>query len=100
MNYKFFKEYDQLELLQKVYSEMLDQIHVKDGKKSLSGSLLGEGEMEFQKQIDFLTKANYSGWIIIENYYDQKPLRLQSETDQLSLLIRDLVTLKKALGCK
>lgn len=57
MNYKFFKKYDQLEILKKVYGKMLPQIHVKDGKGNLSGSLLGEGEMDFKRQIDFLRKA-------------------------------------------
>ena len=98
MNYKFFSNYEQMEILKDVYPKMIPQLHVKDGIDHLSGSLLGEGNMDFFKQMDYLKEKEYSGWIIIENYYDQLPLRSKNEDDQLELLIRDLETVKKSLG--
>jgi sugar phosphate isomerase/epimerase len=98
MNYKFFSGYDQLEILNDVYPKMIPQLHVKDGINDLSGSRLGQGNMDFFKQIELLKEKNYSGWIIIENYYCQLPLRAENESDQLELLIQDLKTLKNALN--
>ncbi|MDR1623723.1 MAG: sugar phosphate isomerase/epimerase [Tannerellaceae bacterium] len=95
MNYKFFRQYDQLKILNEVYPKMIRQLHVKDGTSTLSGSLLGDGNMDFFKQMEFLKAKNYSGWIIIENYYNQLPLRMRHGDDQLALLIKDLNTLKR-----
>jgi sugar phosphate isomerase/epimerase len=98
MNYKFFSKYDQLEILNDVYPKMIPQLHVKDGVDGLSGSRLGQGNMDFFKQIELLKEKKYTGWIIIENYYCQLPLRAENEKDQLQLLIEDIKTLKDALG--
>lgn len=98
MNYKFFSKFDQMEVLQKAWSRIVPQLHVKDGVKDLSGSLLGEGEMDFIKQAEFIAKSDYSGWIILENYYSHLPLRKSSTADQLTLLKQDIATVKKVFN--
>lgn len=97
MNYKFFSKLDQMEVLEKAWPRMVPQLHIKDGVKELSGSLLGEGEMDFFKQAEFIAKSDFNGWIILENYHSHLPLRKTSAADQLALLKQDLATAKKAL---
>ena len=63
----------------------------------MSGSLLGEGTSDFFEQIEYLKSSNYSGWFIYENYYAEKPLRLDGD-DQLLMMQKDIKILNKALG--
>lgn len=100
MNYKFFSGLNQLEVLNDVYPsvERLGQLHVKDGTDVLSGGLLGEGDMDFFAQIEELKKRKYKGWIIIEDYYCEGPNKDKNILDQLSLLKKDIATLKSALA--
>lgn len=97
MNYKFFSKLDQMDVLTKNYPAMAPQLHIKDGIDDLSGSLLGRGEMDFYPQAEFIANSDFSGWIILENYYSRLPLRGGSATDQLELMKIDLATAKKAL---
>lgn len=97
MNYKFFSKLDQMDVLKKALPRMVPQLHIKDGVKDLSGSLLGEGDMDFFKQADFIANSDYKGWIILENYHSHLPLRKTSVADQLALLKQDVATAKKAL---
>lgn len=96
-NYKFFKNFNQMEILGGLYPQILDQLHVKDGIDAMSGSLLGEGLAQFEEQIKYLKEKEYSGWYIFENYFHQLPLRTQAEKDQLSLLFKDIEKLKSML---
>jgi sugar phosphate isomerase/epimerase len=74
------------------------EVHVKDGNAgSLSGALLGEGEAGFSETIRMLVEKGYSGWMLLENYYDRKPLR-DREEGCLDLMRKDLETMKKALS--
>ncbi len=98
MNYKFFSHLDPLPNLRELYPHMVNQLHFKDGVSDLSQCLLGEGEMEFEKQAQFIRDSDFSGWIILENYYSHMPLRGDSWTNQLALLKKDLKHLKTALG--
>ena len=51
------------------------EIHVKDGlNKKDSSAYLGEGETDFAGTMEVLKKANYKGWLHLENFYDRKPL--------------------------
>ena len=77
---------------------MCNQLHVKDGEE-MSGGLLGTGPSDFFKTMDWLDKHDYTGYILLENYYDQLPLRLQHE-DPYELLRQDIATLKKAIQSK
>ncbi|HWQ77745.1 MAG TPA: sugar phosphate isomerase/epimerase family protein [Anaerovoracaceae bacterium] len=98
MNYRFTGGHDQVDTLHTLYPYIIDQVHVKDGVTDLSGALLGKGSMDFYKQMDYLVSQKYQGWFIMENYYCESPLRNLNEEDQLSLLIKDLQTVKSALG--
>ncbi len=95
-NYSLFKGYDQIKILEEMYPYMVNQIHVKDGNNAMSGALLGKGDSNFNGTIDFLKKKNFQGYILLENYYDQLPLRLEDE-NPYNLLEEDINILKKAI---
>ena len=97
MNYKFFSKFDPLEVLKKLYPRMVPQLHIKDGVDVLSGGMLGEGNMDFFKQAEFLAASDFDGWIILENYHSHLPIRGNSRANQLELLKKDLQTAKRAL---
>jgi sugar phosphate isomerase/epimerase len=82
-------------------NELMDvicEIHVKDGKgKDLSGALLGQGDTDFYGCIEVIKKHGFEGWIVSENYYDQKPLSEQN-SDLKALIKQDLEILKAALA--
>ena len=40
----------------------------------MSGSLLGTGDSGFHETMHWLDNHDYSGYILLENYYDQLPL--------------------------
>lgn len=95
-NYHLFRGYNQLEILEGLYPYMVNQIHVKDGKGAMSGGLLGTGDSDFMGSINFLARNNFSGYILLENYYDQVPLRLKEE-NPYELLQEDLRILREAI---
>lgn len=45
----------------------------------------------------WLDNHDYSGYILLENYYDQLPLRTQAD-NPFDLLRQDIEILKKAIG--
>ena len=95
-NYYLHKRYDTPQLLDQLFDHICE-IHVKDGKdQDLSGALLGQGDTDFYGSIQVIKKHDYGGWIVIENYYDQKPLSDQ-DADAAALIEADLKTLKAAL---
>ena len=63
----------------------------------LSGALLGTGDAGFHDTMKWLDQHNYTGYILLENYYDQLPLRTQAE-NPYDLLREDIKILKKAIG--
>lgn len=101
-NYKFFKGYSQLMMLEKLYPYMGEMLHVKGstGQEKeggvLGGALLGENDPEFGCGMDFLVQKKFSGWIILENIYHTPPL-FKSEEDSLRLIQEDIARLKNAL---
>jgi len=97
MNYKYFSHLDPLSNLKDLYPHMVNQLHFKDGIKEMSGSMLGEGDMEFEKQAEFIKNSDFNGWVILENYYSHLPIRGDSISNQLALLKKDLAHLKGAL---
>jgi sugar phosphate isomerase/epimerase len=97
-NYFYGKGYDQVEILEDLYDHLVPQLHVKDGKKGvLAGSLLGEGEANFYGVMDVLKKRNYQGWLILENLYEQMPLRARNE-DVFKTFLEDVRILRKAIS--
>jgi len=95
-NYFLFKGYDQVEILRRLHDLMVPQLHVKDGNGVMSGSLLGKGNSNFYGTIETLKEIGYEGYILLENYYDQLPLRLENESPY-ELLRQDVAILKKAV---
>ena len=95
-NYYLNKGYNSPQMLDELMDSICE-IHVKDGKgKDLSGALLGQGDTDFYSSIEVIKKHGYDGWIVIENYYDQRPLSAQNN-DLKALIKEDLNILKAAL---
>lgn len=94
-NYNVFRNYDERNILEGLYSKMCNQLHVKDGAE-MSGGLLGSGPSGFHETIGWLKAHNYTGYILLENYYDQLPLRRQAE-NPYDLLCEDIRILRQAL---
>ena len=96
-NYHLFRGYKELDILEGLYPYMCDQLHVKDGSGAMSGGLLGTGDSGFFETIDWLKAHDFSGTILLENYYDQRPLRTQAE-NPYDLLREDIKILKNAIA--
>ena len=97
-NYNVFRGYSETAILEGLYPYMCNQLHVKDGEE-MSGGLLGTGPSDFFATMEWLDKHDYTGYILLANYYDQLPLRLQNE-NPYELLRQDICTLKKAIQSK
>lgn len=97
-NYNVFRGYSETEILEGLYPYMCNQLHVKDGEE-MSGGLLGTGPSRFFDTMDWLDKHDYTGYILLKNYYDQLPLRLQGE-NPYDLLRQDIAILKKVIQSK
>jgi len=96
-NYYLKKGFNTAEVLEQLFPYVCE-IHVKDGRNGyLSGDLLGEGDSGFFNAIQVIKKNHYSGWLLLENYYDQEPLSLQDE-NPLTLIKKDFEILKKAIA--
>jgi sugar phosphate isomerase/epimerase len=95
-NYHLFRGYDQLEILDGLYPYMIGQLHVKDGRGAMSGAPLGAGDSDYHGTMRALMGRGFRGCILLENYYDQLPLRLESD-DPYSLLANDIDTLRRTL---
>lgn len=96
-NYHLFRGLKQLDVLEGLYPHMCNQIHVKDGRGAMSGGLLGTGDSGFSETMSWLKNHNYTGYILLENYYDQLPLRTQSQ-NPYDLLREDIKILRSAIG--
>lgn len=94
-NFKFNFDMDQCEQLRGLYPYMDDQLHVKDGITEPGGCMLGCGNTDFFAQMEILRGKGYSGWIIIENYYNLHPLREKAVNHrQMELLRKDVETIR------
>ena len=96
-NYQLFRGYSELDILEGLYPSMCRQIHVKDGRGAMSGSLLGTGDSGFFETMAWLGAHGYTGYILLENYYDQLPLRTQAE-NPYDLLREDIRILRQAIA--
>lgn len=94
-NYNVFRDYDEVEILEGLYPLMCNQLHVKDGQE-MSGGYLGSGPSNFHASMKWLGEHGYTGYILLENYYDQIPLRLQNK-DPYEILRKDIETLRQAI---
>jgi len=96
-NYELNCGYKESEILDELYPYMCDQLHVKDGDEVMSGGLLGTGTSEFYDTISALDAHDYSGMILLENYYDVYPLRTVKE-NPYDILAEDIRILKDAVN--
>ena len=65
------------------------EIHVKDGFGSeISSCYLGQGDTGFSETIQILKNNSYSGWLHLENFYDQKPM-CDTEETYIDVMKRD-----------
>ena len=95
-NYFLDKGYNTQEMLDQLM-DLVGFIHVKHGKgRDLSGALLGKGDADFYGSIEVIKKHGFTGWVILENYYDQKPLSAEN-ANPLELIKEDVHILKAAL---
>lgn len=69
---------------------------MKDGlNKKDSSAYPGEGETDFAGTMEVLKKANYKGWLHLENFYDRKPL-CDTQASFNEVAKHDLALLKQA----
>jgi sugar phosphate isomerase/epimerase len=89
-------KYNIAEMIRKM-AQFICEVHMKDGDDQLSAALLGRGKAGFYQSIEALKEINFSGWIHLENIYNQKPLN-SGDDDPFELLKQDIDILKKALN--
>ncbi len=76
-------------------AEHVAQIHVKDGyNRTISSALLGKGDVSFLKTAEVIRRTRCTEWLLLENYYNRRPLSLLNE-DAFELIRRDVDTLRK-----
>lgn len=70
-------------------------LHTKDGVENPGDRLLGMGNTDFFRQMEYLRTHGFEGWIVTENYYNLLPLRVEAPGNcQMELLKRDIETLR------
>lgn len=98
-NYVSNVGWDQVSMLEQIYDRLYPQIHVKDGVGQANSSrLLGQGDTNFYGTIEFLKKKDYSGWLLLENFYECMPLRALSPYNYMDIMKMDIDTIRKACG--
>ena len=96
-NYHLFRGYSETDMLEGLYPHMCNQLHVKDGQGIMSGGLLGTGDSGFFETMSWLDSHGYTGYILLENYYDQLPMRAQANSPY-ALLREDIRILRQAIS--
>lgn len=95
-NYHLRRQYNPAEMVNELFP-FIEEVHAKDGRDGfMSASLLGEGDSGFHETMEALKNNHYEGWILLENYYDQKPLSL-TEENPIKLLEKDISILKSVI---
>lgn len=96
-NYKSYMNWDPPQMLRGLIEHDLlyPEIHVKDGFGSNPASCyLGEGDTGFAETMRLLHGCGYSGWLHLENFYDQKPLCDMGQS-YIDVAKRDLERLRR-----
>lgn len=92
-NYYLDRGYSQPDILEAL-AEHVIQIHVKDGyNRTISSALLGRGDVSFGRTAEVIRRTGCTEWLLLENYYDRRPLSLLEE-DVFELIRRDVDTLR------
>lgn len=88
-NYFLNRGYSQPDILRRIHPHVV-QLHIKDGYNGhLSSALLGQGETRFQETAQVIRDTRCSEWLILENYYNVRPLS-DLHPDPFELLARDI----------
>ncbi|MGI6117102.1 MAG: sugar phosphate isomerase/epimerase family protein [Bilifractor sp.] len=96
-NYEGLTDFDGYEILKELYPSLSNQMHIKDGMKGENASrILGTGNARFLEKIRFLKEKKFSGWLILENLYEQKPMR-DLNPSCIEILKEDIKWLKEAV---
>jgi len=73
-------------------------IHVKDGSNgNISSELLGDGDTSFAESVRAIKEIGYSGHILIENYYNKRPLSDKAD-NPFRLLEMDIERFREAFA--
>lgn len=96
-NPQYMRNYSAPEMIRELKGKICE-VHVKDGRRGeLSASLLGEGDSDFFGSVAALKETGYSGYIVLENYYDRAPMN-RCDRDAIALLRSDIEIMKKAFA--
>lgn len=96
-NYYLDRGYHEAEVLQQIYSHVV-QIHIKDGfNRKISSAFLGTGNVEFQKTAEVIRETACAKWLLLENYYHMWPLR-ESDEDAFLVMEKDIRIAKQIFG--
>ncbi|MCC8109072.1 MAG: sugar phosphate isomerase/epimerase [Planctomycetes bacterium] len=88
-NYLLNRGYSQPDVLRRIHRHIV-QLHIKDGYNGhLSSSLLGQGDALFAESAQIINDVHPCEWLILENYYNVKPLS-ELHPDPFELLARDI----------
>ena len=97
-NYWKLKGYNTPDMYDELSGFICSNIHVKDGYGApVSSAMLGEGDSQFFETAERIKKSRFTGWIILENSFDQIPLCLESH-NTIELITKDLATSKQVFG--
>lgn len=92
-NYYLDRGYSQMDILCGLQKHIV-QIHIKDGYNgTISSALLGRGDVGFAETAAAIKRAGCTEWLLLENYYNKKPLSLL-DSDPFTLLSRDIKTVR------
>lgn len=75
------------------FFDYVPQIHVKDGYVDFGTHLLGEGGAHVYETMKVFSRKGYSGYMLLENLYWQKPLLTEGK-NPFEMMKRDLDVLK------
>ncbi len=93
-NYFLDSKCNQAELLRQLHP-YVGCVHLKDGfNGKMSGSILGEGDSGFIETAQVILETQCTTWLLLENYYNQLPLRLLND-DYFKLAEKDIQVAKE-----
>jgi 2-epi-5-epi-valiolone 7-phosphate 2-epimerase len=96
-NYVLNRGLDQLDVLDKLFEDVV-QVHAKDGVDGrLSSAVVGTGDARVAEQVQLLINRGYNGWITLENFYDTGPIA-GGNGDPVADLATDAAALCQLVG--
>lgn len=91
------KGYDVPEMIRALQGHICE-VHVKDGADGeLSAALLGQGATNYFGSVQALYETGFTGFVHLENYYDQQPMN-HCDKDAVLLLKEDIAIMKQSFA--